>query len=304
MKSSANVTIFTTPKLFRGHFGIIQTNAIRSWLSLRPACEVILFGNEEGTADIAAELGVRHIPEVECNEYGTPLFSSIFSVAQNIASHQIMCFVSADIILISDFLSAVQRVHRYPFLMVGQRWDVELNESINVDDAQWESSLQTRVAKHGKLHPPTAIDYFVFSHGLYRDMPPFATGRAAVDNWMIYQARSLGASVIDATKAVTAVHQNHDYSHHPDGAAGVWDGPERRWNIELMGGEGRGFTTEYATWILTPQGMKRALTPRHLYFRLNAVPVLSPRLYFLRRPMKALTKQIIRLRSALGITRD
>ena len=112
MNSGANVTIFTTPKLFRGHFGTIQTNAIRSWLSLRPACEVILFGNDEGIADVAAELGVQHIPEVECNEYGTPLFSSIFSVAQNIASNQIMCFVSADIILMSDFLPAVQSVHR------------------------------------------------------------------------------------------------------------------------------------------------------------------------------------------------
>ena len=298
------VTIFTTPKPFRGHFKIIQANAIRSWLSLRLTCEVILFGDEEGSAEIASELGIRHIPDVERNEYGTPVVSSMFSVAQDIASHQLVGFVSADIILMSDFLPAVQRVHKYPFLMVGQRWDLELNESVNFDDAQWEPRLRTQVAKHGKLHPPTALDYFVFSRGLYRNIPPFAIGRTAVDNWLVYQARLLKVPVIDATKAVTAVHQNHDYSHHPEGAAGVWEGPERKRNIELMGGRDHAFTLEHATWILTSQGIRRALTPRHLYFRLAAVPVLFPNLHFLRRPMKALTKLIIHIRSVLGITQN
>ncbi|GAH73237.1 unnamed protein product, partial [marine sediment metagenome] len=132
------LTIFTIPKAFRGHVGIIQTNAIRSWLSLQSACEVILLGNDEGTAELASELRLRHVPDVECSEYGTPLVNSTFSIAQDIASHQLMCYVNADIILISDFLPAVQRVHKYPFLMVGQRWDLELNEPVNFNEAQWE----------------------------------------------------------------------------------------------------------------------------------------------------------------------
>ncbi len=61
------LTIFTVPKPFRGHIKVIQTNAIRSWLLLRPECEVILFGNDEGTAEIACELGRRHIPNIDCN---------------------------------------------------------------------------------------------------------------------------------------------------------------------------------------------------------------------------------------------
>ena len=48
------LTLFSTPKPFRGHIAVIQTNAIRSWLELEPACEVILFGDEEGTAEVAA----------------------------------------------------------------------------------------------------------------------------------------------------------------------------------------------------------------------------------------------------------
>ena len=49
------LTIFAVPKPFRGHIGVIQRNAIRSWTLLRPACDIILMGNEEGIAEIAAE---------------------------------------------------------------------------------------------------------------------------------------------------------------------------------------------------------------------------------------------------------
>ena len=291
------LTMFTTPRPFRGHFNTIQTNAIWSWLSLRPACEVILFGNDEGTAEIASELGIPHILDVECNEYGTPLVSSMFSIAQNIASHQLMCYVSTDIILMSDFLPAVQRIDKYPFLMVGQRWDLELNESVNFDDAQWEPRLRSLVAKHGELHPPTGIDCFVFPRGLYRNIPPVAAGRVGLDNWLVYWARLLKVPVIDATKAVTAIHQNHGHSHHPGGA-------ETRRIVELMGETYYGFTLEHATWVLTSQGIKRALTPRHLYFRLAALPVIHPHLQFLHKPVMALTRLIIYIRRVLGITRN
>ena len=298
------LTIFTTPKSFRGHIKVIQTNAIRSWVLLRPACEVILLGDEEGTAEIASELGIRHIPDVECNEYGTPLVNSIFRIAQDITKYQLMCYVNADIILMSDFLIAIRQVQRQSFLLVGQRWDVDLKKPVDFDKPDWEAYLQARVTEAGKLHPPTGIDYFVFPRGLYRNIPPFAIGRGGWDNWLVYRARLLKVPVIDATKAVTAIHQNHDYSHHPEGRAGVWKGPEIKRNIELMGGVDHAFTLNYATLFLTPQGIRRALTLRHLYFRLEAMPVLFPNLYFLRRPVKPLTRLIIYIRSVLGITQN
>lgn len=298
------LTIFTTPKPFRGHIGVIQTNAIQSWVLLRPEPEVILFGSEEGTAEVASRFGIRHIAEVECNEYGTPLVSSIFSIAQDVASHQLMCYVNADIILISDFLTAIRQVQRQSFLIVGQRWDVDVKEPVDFDKPDWEACLRTRVTEEGKLHPKSGIDYFVFSRGLYNDIPPLAIGRGVWDNWLIYRARSLKAPVIDATEAITAIHQNHDYSHHTGGIMGIQEGPERKRNIELMGGVDHAFSLDYATWILTPKDIRRALTMRHLYFRLDAMPVLYSHLYFLRRPMKALRRLIIHIRSMLGITQN
>jgi len=298
------LTIFTTSKPFRGHIGVIQTNAIHSWLLLHPELEVILFGSEEGTAKVASKFGIRYIAEVECSQYGTPLVSSMFGIAQNIAKYQLMCYVNADIIFMGDFLPAVQRIDKYPFLMVGQRWDVELNRLLNFDDAQWESQLQAHVAEHGKLHAKSGIDYFVFSRGLYNDIPPLAVGRTGWDNWLVYQARFLKVPVIDATKAITAVHQNHDYSHVPNGGTVVWKGPEAMQNLELTGWGEHTFTLEHATWLLTSQSIRRALTMRHLYFRLDAMPVLFSHLHFLRRPIRALTRLITHIRSILGITQS
>ena len=66
------ITIFSIPKAPVGHTRVIQENAVRSWKALEN-CEVILFGDEPGLADFAAELGVKHFPDIACNELGTPL---------------------------------------------------------------------------------------------------------------------------------------------------------------------------------------------------------------------------------------
>ena len=53
--------------------GMIQINAIRSWLSFCPPCEILLLGDDEGTAEIADQFGVRHIPDIDCNEATPPI---------------------------------------------------------------------------------------------------------------------------------------------------------------------------------------------------------------------------------------
>ena len=75
------LTIFSAPKPFTDpHIAIIQRNAIGSWMRL-PETEVFLVGEESGMAETAREFGVRHLPNVARNPEGTPLVSSIFSLA-------------------------------------------------------------------------------------------------------------------------------------------------------------------------------------------------------------------------------
>jgi len=296
------LTIFSIPKAFRRQIGVIQTNAIRSWTLLRPKCEVILFGDEEGTAEIASDLGIRHILDVERNEYGTPLVNSMFTLAQNAAKHQLMCYINADIILMNDFMPAISRVKKQSFLLVGRRWDTNLEHLVDFNNPDWEAQLRGDMQTKGTLHPKSGIDYFAFTRGLYSSIPPFAIGRTAWDNWLVYKAYSLKVPVIDATKAITAIHQNHGYPY-PMEKTDIWKGPESERNRELMGGKDFAFSMDYATFVLTPQGLSPTFTPRYLYFRIRAIPVLYPHFHFLLTLFRLFEKFVIGIRSIVKSSR-
>ncbi len=227
------ITIFAMPKAFRGHIGIIQRNAIESWTRLSIKPEIILLGTDEGTADVAREFGVRHLPEVARNAEGTPLVNDLFAQGQRYAANDLLCYVNADIILLDDFSAAVQEIAqlRSPLLMVGQRTDLDIAQPIDFSNSAWERRLREEARASGILRTPTLIDYFAFTKGLYADL---------------------------LSSAVLTVHQNHDYSHHPDGSKGVWSGAEAQRNRELIGPWYHKHTIEDATHRLTSQGLKRS----------------------------------------------
>ena len=258
------LTLFSIPKPFQGHIGIIQTNAVRSWACLHPDIEVILLGTEAGTQELAAQLKIKYIRDVQRNESGTPLIGSLFEAAQKNARHGLIGYVNADIILLNDFIAAVRQIQASRFLLVGHRWDVDIKEPLDFNNPDTETGLRARVKKEGKLHASSGIDFFIFRRGLYDNVPQFAIGRGGWDNWLVYHACAARVPVIDITGVVTAIHQNHDYMHVSGGADSVWKGPERDRNIELMGGRDHNFTLNDATWLLTTQGLKRALTLRRL----------------------------------------
>lgn len=227
------ITFFSTTRPFQNHFKIIQTNAIKSWMKFCPPCEIILFGNEEGTKEITNKLNIQHIPEVESNEYGTPLVRGLFYKVQEIAKHNILCYVNADIVLMNGFLPVIKKVHSsYPqFLIIGQRWDLDLNIELDFENFDWQKKLKELTIKQGKLHPPLGADYFIFTKGLWSDIPPFAIARMRWDNWLIWQPVSLKIPVIDASNIIFVVHQNH--SRRKD----IWNSPEVKYNNELARGK-------------------------------------------------------------------
>ena len=244
------ITFFSTPKPFRGHIDVIQRNAIQSWLRVRADAEVILFGDDEGAAEVAREYGIRHVPEVERNEFGTKYLASIFDQAHDLARHKLLCYVNCDIILMDDLRAALERVSSFSrnFLMVGRRWDMNITTPIAFDDPDWRQKLYAVTQLEGVQRPSQWIDYFAFSRGLYyRKIPRFVVGRPGWDNWLVWHARASGAAVVDASRAVVAVHQNHDYGYHPDGEKGVWHGLEAQRNCECLGGWRHVYSVENAT---------------------------------------------------------
>lgn len=251
------LTIIALPKAFHGHFGIIQRNAITSWTRLHPKPEIILFGDEVGTAEIARELDLRHVPTIETNEYGTPLLSDLFKKAHTMAQFSTLCYVNADMLLLGEFMEGVQQVvsWRDSFLMVGRRTNLDLNQALDFSLPDWDTRVRSSALRHGILGASYYIDYFVFPRELAMVMLPFAIGRPGWDNWFIWKVRRLRIPVVEASSIVMAIHQNHDYSHIPKGLEGPQHVEEARRNRALAA-PGLSYALDDATYRLTAQGIK------------------------------------------------
>lgn len=262
------LTIFTIPKPFTGHNKIIQRNAVQSWKRIKPECEIILFGNDEGVAEIAHELNIKHIPEVEKNEFGTPLLSSAFDLAQKLAMHDTLMYVNADIIFMPDIMTAVRKIGKKDFLICGRRWDLDILGEIDFNNNTWIATLLNDINTMGVLHGLSGMDYFIFPKNLI-NMPAFAVGRPGWDTWLIYNMRVKNIPVIDATQAITIIHQNHDYSHSKFGEKKRIGGPERLRNIEIAGGVTCMLTLRDADWELGENGLRRPEFPKRFFSLLS-----------------------------------
>ncbi len=257
-----SVTIFSAPKPFIDpHVSTIQRNAIRSWQALGRDVEVLLIGDDLGIADAATELGVRHLGAVERNDNGTPLISSIFELAQQRATHSLLTYVNADILLLDDFLPSLQRVAGQfeRFLIVGQRWDLDLARALDFSNG-WSDEVRARLRQEGRIHLPAGSDYFGFPRWLFRGLPPFALGRSGWDNWMIFAGRKMQVPVVDASGSITVVHQSHDY-RHLEGGAPHYRLPESIENIRLGGGRETIFNLVDATWRMSDGNVTRVRWP-------------------------------------------
>jgi hypothetical protein len=231
------LTFFTTGKPFRGHDGIIQRNALKSWKMLHSDVEVILFGDEEGAAEVCAEYDLRHEPQVE-RFNGKKRINSMFARAQQIAKHNYLCYSNCDIILLEDFLQAFQKARKWRerFLLVGQRRDVDVTALVDFTHPNWADSLRKRALAEGIKKDEYWIDFFLFPRGVYADMPHLVVGYCYWDNWMIWKALSQRVPVLDASPFILTIHQNHEYSALSGRIRNVAEDPTSLVNLELIGG--------------------------------------------------------------------
>jgi hypothetical protein len=272
------LTFFSFPKPFTGPMARLQRNAIRSWRALDPDVEILLLGDESGVEAMAREVRADRIRDVARTEWGAPRLDDIFRLAESAARHPLRCYINADIILLPGFIQAVRRAADLtaPFLIIGQRWDLALEEEIDFADSRWHEAIRALLRERGRLHSPAAVDYFMFREGLWPAIPPFGLGRTAWDNWLVLEARRRKAKVVDATGYVDIVHQDHDYSHHPQGNIGVWFGPEAERNADLAGRPEYNFTIEDATHVLTKNGIRWDFRPVKFKRHFSTLIVLHP----------------------------
>ena len=172
------ITFFTIPKPFEGHIGTIQRNALASWTRVDPAAQVLVLGDETGAVDAAAEVGAEHVPELPRNEHGTPLLDGAFRIAAERRRNELLCYVNTDVLFprsLADAARAAASLQR-PFLVVGECWNVQVDDRVDPDAIDWPALL-----RGARKRGADAIDYFVYTPGLYDDIPPFSVGRPAVE---------------------------------------------------------------------------------------------------------------------------
>lgn len=252
------LTICTAAKPFRGHVAVIQRNAITSWTKLEPAPQIMLFGTEEGSAEIARELSLTHLPEVARNRHGTPLLADILAQADR-RGGEVVAYVNADIILPQKFVDGIEKVRtRFtPFLAVGRRTNLDVSDPLDFAEG-WRERLSERLQREGWLDTHTGIDFFAFPRGAYANVPPLAIGRVWFDQWFIKYARENGWPVVDLTEFAPIAHQAHDYSHVAGGRnLGTYGGVEADENLRHYGEKPHTYTILSATHVVTGEGRVR-----------------------------------------------
>ena len=246
------ITIFTTPRPFTGEFYNIQLNAIKSWMSLGSGLQIILVNDEEGTTQkVADELNLTIINDYNSNENGTPILDDIFNRVKALSIYEILAHVNTDIILFPDFIKSIdylyKNINHNNFLIMGRRWDMNVESSLDFDDISSFLNLRESIKKRGKLHGPSGLDYWVFPKKSSIKVPPFCVGRPGMDPWLIYEAKRQRIPVIDATEIITALHQNHGY---PKKKLSYFE-VECLHNVLMAGGRSNMVTLREADFIVT-----------------------------------------------------
>lgn len=249
-------SIFTVPRHFEGIYAIRQENALNSWVRMKARVEVVLLCDDDGVAEMANLCGFKHVPDVTRNEFGTPLISDVFRAGQEHASNDVVCYVNSDILLIGlDVALKIVADAFDQFLMIGRRWDTDITWRLDFSDG-WEERLCRQVKDSGKLHGAGAIDFFAFRKGLYEDVPPFAIGCSAWDNWLVSTVRQRDIPVVNVAPAVVCVHQDMPCLKGPQASKEHLE--EKRRNRVFYDRDRGQFSGSLstATWVLTNESLR------------------------------------------------
>jgi hypothetical protein len=283
------LTIFAVPKAFSGDDARIQRNALRSWLDLDMEREVILFGDDPGVREASELAGARHVPDVLTNEHGRPLLHDVFDRAQSIASHGLLMYVNADIILMDPLARAIERLadQALDFLAVCRRVEVNLEMELS-EIHEWQSYVRELATRSGMLATPWAIDAFLFPRGSVGPMPPFAVGKPGWDNWMIYHARASRRPVVDLTADAALIHQDIEPGY-ARGKRPDWSSEEslrNRW----LAGWGIWFSIDDATHRLVESRLVRRAIWKTPARRLAQAAKSDPALRAATMPLRGLVR--------------
>ena len=274
-------TIFSCPKEFTSIFGLIQRNAINSWLKLSPKPHIILFGIEDELIKSEfSDENITFLPIEDFNEYGTPYVNKIFENAMIACKTEVLCYVNSDIILFNDFPKTINVITNHlDYFGIGRRYNVEINHLIDFSDGSFNKD---NYLMDENLDKATGSDYFIFNKKSLKNIPQFLIGRTCWDNWLIYNAAKKNFKLIDCTEDIKCIHQKHDYSHIKTNTTNHYKGIEREFNFKSLGGFDKLYTVIDAQYYSSNGDVKRNIRLHnigHKIFRYTGMLFLKEYFY-------------------------
>lgn len=233
-KKGFTIPLFGSPKP-------IETDAkkhitLRTWSNWAalPQVRPVVFASDAATLEAARQQS-PHIHVIDRNHFeehptfGQPTYRGLFwGALEHYPNASVVAYSNSDILYADDLVESVHAVADYfdrkvmtpgglfgnwkGWMMVGQRVNVDIPDSFSGTN---QSELN-KLAQSGEVFQTNAEDYFIVSRGLFdwrHEIPDFVVGGVAFDNWIVARANRLAernhALVVDATKTITAIHQNH-----------------------------------------------------------------------------------------------
>lgn len=132
------------------------------------------------------------------------------------------------------------------WMIVGRRVNYKVPANWTLVDTSGFDTIEDFATK-GDLFESDAEDYFVVSRGLFDwdEIPDFVVGGVAFDNWLVHRGNTMAiageAIIIDATRTIVALHQNHGRN-----SKGSHKHPKSAYNSNLALSHG-GFTLGHTT---------------------------------------------------------
>lgn len=250
------ITFLASPKPFRDLANEHQYRAIRSWLAAADGAEVILYGDSAGIDEAGKELGVRVQKQIDCAPSGIPYFGAIAAHAAEHAKHDLQVYLNCDILL-RGIQPAMAKIPFERFLLIGQC--INLGEGVWMDPPSegWCERLKELArAEKVEMRPTACIDYFGFRRGTWADLQPVVIGRAAYDQALLTYCQYRGYPLVDATQAVVALHQFHEYGHVAGGLKTVVRGVDAQNNLRLAGNHSLSTICD-ADYVLEESALRR-----------------------------------------------
>ncbi|EKF26082.1 hypothetical protein MOQ_010241, partial [Trypanosoma cruzi marinkellei] len=243
---------------------IITKRTLINWARL-PGVQPVIFSDDSCSQRLIENINMEYagrsgfsviktIHEFEMQpDYIQPTYRGLFqSVIKHYPLAKSIMYANMDILFTSSLVKTLEKVQQvynnkkrmmrlhnksyHGWFIVGRRINVNVPVHWSMEIENWDSEIEIQLKTlKGKIFSSDAEDYFAMNVDFFNwyKIPPFIVGGIVFDNWLTSQAVLLDitgkALTVDATKTLTAIHQNHGKNMYASLLK-----PKSNFNIQLL----------------------------------------------------------------------